>query len=109
MGIQVCLAMPLPGSGQQRVRVNLYGALLFYLQIAQKPATAEQAAGILMYFEPSWMFLLHPLAHQYILIICVIIDNIVVVALPFIVILILGINSLKNRKLISHYQFFCGT
>lgn len=25
------------GGGQQRVRANLYGALLYYLQIAQKP------------------------------------------------------------------------
>ncbi|KAK7106896.1 nuclear pore complex protein Nup205-like [Littorina saxatilis] len=29
-------------SGLQRVRVNLYGALLFYLQIAQKPAAVEE-------------------------------------------------------------------
>ncbi len=29
------------GSGAQRVRANLYGALLFYLQIAQKPKTLQ--------------------------------------------------------------------
>ncbi|KAL8613661.1 hypothetical protein ACOMHN_029753 [Nucella lapillus] len=34
-------------SGLERVRINLYGALLFYLQIAQKPAAAQlsQAGG----------------------------------------------------------------
>ena len=37
--------LSLSGSGLQRVRVNLYGALLFYLQIAEKPATAEPAQG----------------------------------------------------------------
>ena len=29
------------GSGLQRVRANLYGALLYYLQIAQKPISLQ--------------------------------------------------------------------
>lgn len=29
------------GGGQQRVRANLYGALLYYLQIAQKPKSQK--------------------------------------------------------------------
>jgi len=31
-----------PGGGQQRVRAKLYGALLYYLQIASKPRTNEE-------------------------------------------------------------------
>ncbi|XP_046581767.1 nuclear pore complex protein Nup205-like [Haliotis rubra] len=33
------------GGGAQRVRANLYGALLYYLQIAQKPAAVPQPKG----------------------------------------------------------------
>ena len=36
--IDVTYIIVLTGSGSQRVRANLYGALLYYLQIAQKPA-----------------------------------------------------------------------
>ena len=33
------------GSGSQRVRANLYGALLYYLQIAQKPSMLPGETG----------------------------------------------------------------
>ena len=33
------------GSGSQRVRANLYGALLYYLQIAQKPSMLPGESG----------------------------------------------------------------
>ena len=50
--ITICLS----GSGLQRVRANLYGALLYYLQIAQKPTrnhtvdTGEATGWVFLFY-----------------------------------------------------------
>ena len=42
----LCVIVAHPaGSGSQRVRANLYGALLYYLQIAQKPSMLPGESG----------------------------------------------------------------
>ena len=41
----VCDCCHPAGSGSQRVRANLYGALLYYLQIAQKPSMLPGESG----------------------------------------------------------------
>ena len=39
------MLLSLSGGGVQKVKVNLYGALLYCLQIAAKPITEEDSTG----------------------------------------------------------------
>lgn len=53
----IILSFTLSGGGYQRLRAHLYGSLLYYLQIAQKPEEPDTLqTGTLFYHNPMYEY-----------------------------------------------------